>query len=108
FPHHKGESICCLAFSPDGRTLAAGSSGRFAMLYDWRRHCGLIQPARKLDEKEMGVLWEHLAAADTGRALQAVGTLAAAGAPILPLLRKRLLPENEPAPRPTREFIVDL
>jgi RNA polymerase sigma factor (sigma-70 family) len=94
----------CLAFSPDGRSVATGQQDTSILIWD-------LAPAtrqkRQLTAEELDRLWIDLAGDDAPRAYQAAGTLIADPERSVPFLRDRLHAVKEDAPR-IRKLIVDL
>jgi WD40 repeat protein len=82
----------CLAFAPDGRTLATGHADGTSLLWDlmpgWTNLGG---PDGPLDPAQA---WEDLASGEPRTAWKALEQLAAAPAEAVPLLRKRLRAEK--------------
>jgi WD40 repeat protein len=79
--------VRCLAFSPDGRTLATGAEDSTVLLWDLPDKSRLPEP---LDEKQLEALWADLAGADARKAYSALWTLAGAPGQSVALLKKRL------------------
>jgi hypothetical protein len=84
FRGHFG-GVQCVAFSPDGRSLAAGAGDATVLVWDVT---GRPRPAR-LEGAELERLWSDLRG-DADRAYAAVWRLAASPGQTLPLLRERL------------------
>jgi hypothetical protein len=80
----------CLAFAPDGLTLATGHADGTVLLWDlkaaWDRRVAPRKPA------DPAACWADLAALDPRKAAQASDSLAADPPTSLPLLRERLRP----------------
>jgi WD40 repeat protein len=88
------EDARVLAFSPDGKTLAAGSFSKNAVfLWDLAsegRAPG-VEP-KSLEARELASLWADLAGDEAARAYQAVWTLVRAGPNAVAFLKERLQP----------------
>jgi hypothetical protein len=95
-----GEFPVVLAFSPDGRTLAAGLKNGTVEL--WSLVPGSNAPAEDLDR-----LWQTLVSADAAAAYRASWALRTAGPKAVAFLEKRLLPPSATDPELLR-FIADL
>jgi hypothetical protein len=98
-----------LAFSPDGRALAATDKSTAVLVWDatGRLRDGRT-PAVHLGPKEMQALWSELGGADSARAYQAIWTLAAAPRQAVPLLKERLHAVPPPEPARLRRLLADL
>jgi hypothetical protein len=108
-PHlegHRGR-VTVLAFSPDGRVLASGSSDSTIMLWDWPAVVGL-RPAPDADASKLEAAWEQLADDDPSKAYAAIGTLSAGGDKGLDVLNARLQPVSEKSWGPVRRLVADL
>jgi hypothetical protein len=95
-----------IAFSPDGRWLAAGS-----LVWDTAGRPRGVRPlTRALAPEELGMLWEALAGADGPAAYRAIGLLARAPDQSVPFLRARLAPAPPLDARPERiaRLVADL
>jgi WD40 repeat protein len=96
----------CVAFAPDGQSVAAGGDETTILLWDVR-NCTRPLPAQDLDAKAVEALWSDLASDDGQKAYQAVGTLASAPKPALALLREKLRP-IEATNASIRQLVADL
>jgi WD40 repeat protein len=85
---HQG-SVCALAFSPDGKLLATGSSDTTTLLWDATAFRAELPPA-DLTPRDLDALWADLSGNDASRAYQAMARLAAAPKQALPLLKEKL------------------
>jgi WD40 repeat protein len=94
----------CLAFSPDGRSVATGLDDTSILIWD-------LAPAtrqkRQLTAADLDHLWADLAGEDAARAYRAAGMLIADPERATPFLRDRLHPVKEDTPR-IRQLIADL
>jgi RNA polymerase sigma factor (sigma-70 family) len=94
----------CLAFAPDGRSVATGHDDTNILLWDMAPE---TRRKRALKADDLDSLWSDLAGTDAARAYRAAGTLIACAEHSVPYLRRRLTPIAEPSPR-LRRLIADL
>jgi RNA polymerase sigma factor (sigma-70 family) len=95
--------VSCVAFSPDGAAVAAGSQDGTALVWAVPRSRA---PKGKLTEKELEARWQALAGHDAAAAYEAIQTLAAVGDQAVPLLKK-WLPAAAPAgPEPSIDKLI--
>jgi hypothetical protein len=89
---HRGDETA-LAFSADGKLLATGGSDGTALVWDWRRACGLV-PAdvEMIGARELEQAWGDLGRKPGKTAYRAIVTLAAAGDEAAAWLGQRLQP----------------
>lgn len=89
--HRNG--ITCLAFAPDGKTLASGSWDTTALVWDIARlREQKAGPPAALGPKQLEALWADLAGDDAAKAYRAIHELAAAPRQSVPLLARRVQP----------------
>src|SRR5262249_41469018 len=92
---HRGR-ITVLAFSPDGKVLASGSTDTTVLLWDWEQVAGLMpeQPpprtAHQLEES-----WVALAEPDASNAYRAMGRFTALEGMTVTFVRDRLPPATD-------------
>jgi RNA polymerase sigma factor (sigma-70 family) len=100
--------VFCLAFSPDGRTLASGGADSTILLWNvaQSRKAGVDQ-ARPLAPKELERLWLDLAG-DAPSAEMAIWDLASAPENSLPFLKDRLRPMAQAEAEQVARQIADL
>jgi RNA polymerase sigma factor (sigma-70 family) len=96
-PQHGGVSSA--AFADRGLRLATGLADTTALVWD-------LAPAGEAGSPEDA--WRALAAADAGRAYQAMGTLLAAPEKAVTFLEKRLRPTADLDPEPILRLVKDL
>jgi WD40 repeat protein len=106
---HRGV-VSCLAYAPDGRTLASGGSDTSVLLWDLAGDASRPTEPAKLGAEEWKALWADLAGADAQRAWQAVRQLRAAAAQAMPLLSQQLRPvkDNPATAEQIARLIADL
>lgn len=100
------ESQRPLAFTPDGRYLAA--IGPTAPLYLWDVHGLLRTLPNRLDASTTKTLWKDLLADDAQAAFRALQRLAAAPETTLPFVRERVRPAVAPEPEKWAEWLRSL
>jgi WD40 repeat protein len=101
---------CCLAFSPNGRLLASGSTDTTSVLWDVT---GRLQNGKlalvSLPSQKCQTLWEDLGGTDATRATHALWEMVAAGNEGVAFLHTRLHPVASPASKETiSSLLVDL
>jgi WD40 repeat protein len=96
-------NIAALAFAPDGRTLATGSSDTTIVLWDLARKAE-NQAALKPDE--LDALWKVLDEQSAKSAEQAMRKLAARPGEVIPFLRESLKPAEGSLDAATLTYLV--
>jgi WD domain, G-beta repeat len=104
---HRGP-ITCLAFAPDGKTLASGSADSTVLVWDWRPASGLVHEQQNVGEADLEEWWNDLASKQAPLGYQAIGGLAAAGNRAVAFLKDRLPPAAAKDWEPVRKWIADL
>jgi RNA polymerase sigma factor (sigma-70 family) len=102
-------SITCLAFAPDGKTLASAGYDTTALVWDVTRL--LERAAEQTGELAAGqpeTLWGELAGDDAAEAYQAIQKLAAAPRQAVPLLAARVRPVAVVPAARTASLLADL
>jgi hypothetical protein len=102
-PLPPGNAVTCIAFLPDGRSLAAGMADTTAIIWD-------LTPAGaggKLDDAGLGRLWRDLSG-DATASYRAARRLAASPKESVPLLAERLRPVAAPGAARLARLLADL
>jgi len=101
--------ITSVAFAPDGKTLATGSTDTTILLWDLTTiEPGLKRVAEKLNQAELDKFWEDLASADAAEGYLATWTLASRPEQSLAFLEVRLQAEKPVAQPWIDQSITDL
>jgi hypothetical protein len=103
---HRG-SVFCLAFSPDGQTLASGSGDTSVLLWDVREFKPTLVPT-DLADADLGQLWTDLADPKAARAYDALWKLCRAGDKGASFLDAHVPPIPEPDGKRVQELIKRL
>jgi hypothetical protein len=104
------DSISSVAFTPDGRTLAA-AEGPDTTIRLWdvsTLAAGALSPASRLSDVRLDALWADLACADASKAYQAVWSLTAAAPQAVPWFKEHLRPVAPAEPQRVGQLIADL
>jgi WD40 repeat protein len=103
---HKGV-VSAIAFSPDGKSLASGSSDSKILLWNLRGHDAA---ARSLTSQELEVVWSDLARGSGQQVHHAIQRLVSSPEQAIKLFHKRLLPPKQITldPDHIHKLIVDL
>src|SRR5262249_44719540 len=109
-------AIRTLAFSPDGKTLASGSSDLTCLVWDVAAVTGLLKPvaadarpSKSLSREQLQAAWTDLANTDPSKAYRAVSVLRAAPEQAVPFLKSRVRPVAPIAdPKQVARWIADL
>ncbi len=107
FAHHTAE-VRCLAFAPDGKTLASGSADHTVLIWDCSQTFANEKLLPELSAKELEALWKSLASENALEARQAMARLAGCKAPASGFLGTRLKPATAPDPKHLAALIQDL
>jgi WD40 repeat protein len=98
-----GESFAsCLAYAPDGRTLATGHPDSTVLIWN------LVPSVRPATAEDLPRLWDDLIGSDAGRAYAASWRLAEVPKEATSFLRERLRPAIAATAEQTRPLLADL
>jgi dipeptidyl aminopeptidase/acylaminoacyl peptidase len=101
--------VSCLAFSPDGRSLASGHRDGTILVWNVGEVAGRQDDAEaRPDERWIQAWWSDLGSEDAGKAYRAIGQLAAAPGPTMTWLRDQVQPAREIPAGELRTIIADL
>jgi hypothetical protein len=92
----------CLAFAPDGRTLATGNPDSSILIWN------MVPPVRQARDEELTHLWDDLASPDATRAYTASWQLTESPERALHLLRKHVRPVSPATMEQIRALVADL
>jgi WD40 repeat protein len=106
FTGHKG-AVYCVAFSPDGKTLASGSADANILLWDVSKLDARL-PAMKLTARDLDRLWADLLTAEGEAALRAMRDLIAGGDASVKYIGKHIEPVAEPDGKKVQAWLKDL
>jgi hypothetical protein len=105
---HRGP-VTVVAMTADGRTLISGGADTTALVWDVR---ALVEMGRQRQEAlattALEARWKDLAGADSGRAYQAIATLAQTPRQTVPFLQARLRPIAPVEAERLNRFLADL
>jgi hypothetical protein len=104
---YQGDAMS-LAYSPDGKTLAAGGSNSTTLLWDVSEALRRLSGARPLAAEALQQRWADLAGNDARKAYDAVWALAATPTQAVPLLGKHLRPIRAIDDKRVARLIEDL
>jgi hypothetical protein len=102
-------SFTAVAFSPDGKLLAVGSTSNTILVWDIASRLRAARPPRaKLSAKDLKALVAELEGDDVLKAHRAIRSLAAAPEQAVPLVKARLRPVAPVAPARLARLIAQL
>jgi WD40 repeat protein len=105
--HRNG--FTCLAFAPDGKTLASGNWDTTALIWDIS---GLSErkeePSAALGAEQLGSRWTELRSDDAAKAYRAIQDLVAAPTQSVPFLAQRVQPHATVTDKRIAQLITEL
>jgi hypothetical protein len=107
FGHHTAE-VRCVAFAPDGKTLASGSADHTVLVWDCSGALAAVKPLAEPSAKQLSAWWESLADSQALVARQALAELVRRPAAATRLLGDRLKPATAPDPGRVAALVRDL
>jgi hypothetical protein len=104
-----GDGVKCLAFIPDGRTLATGGYDTTILLWDVKHVLKTWQSRlRKVASADLETLWQRLASANGTEAAEAMAQLQTMPRQTVALLRQQLRPVSPLDVRAVGRLLDDL
>jgi WD40 repeat protein len=106
FPGHIG-GLNCVAFAPDGKTVATGSNDTTTLLWEVSK---VQRPAavKALSSAELEACWRVLAETDATKAFSALADLTAVPKDAVPFINERLKPGSPLNPKRVEELLSQL
>jgi RNA polymerase sigma factor (sigma-70 family) len=103
---HRG-AVLALAIAPDGKTLVSGSADTTALIWDISPLEKALRPAKDVTPSALQAAWAALAAADAGKAIDAIADMTRAPKQALPFLKANLLVPPPVDAKRVEKLIVD-